>query len=102
MSRRFNQHVQLIQTDGGSEFKDDFKAHVSDYCERYRIARPYKTSSPTLRASSTFRKECLAWGKYRREEMPELIPVVESFLDRYHYHRPHLAFEPMRPPLKKR
>jgi len=26
---------------------------------------------------------------------------VEAFLERYHYHRPHLAFEPMRPPLTR-
>jgi IS30 family transposase len=103
MRRRFDGYVGLIQTDGGSEFKEEFKAHVHNYCEHYRVARPYKKNEQSYVESfnRTFRKECLGWGKYRQEEISELIPVVESFLDRYHYHRPHLAFEPMRPPLKK-
>jgi hypothetical protein len=43
----------------------------------------------------------LGWGNYKAEDAGYLLPRVEAFLERYHYHRPHLAFLPMRPPLEK-
>ena len=42
MARRFGGHVGLIQTGGGSEFNEVFAQKVSAYCDRHRIARPYK------------------------------------------------------------
>jgi hypothetical protein len=42
MTRRFTGSVQIIQTDGGSEFKGVFAQQVRQYCARHRIARPYK------------------------------------------------------------
>ena len=42
MERRFDKHVHLIQTDGGPEFKADFLSGVSAFCDRHRIARPYR------------------------------------------------------------
>ncbi len=42
MGRRFDNFVDLLQTDGGPEFKDEFTAHVLKYTNRHRIARPYK------------------------------------------------------------
>lgn len=42
MPRRFDGFSEIIQTDGGSEFKGVFSASVNDYCARHRIARPYK------------------------------------------------------------
>nr|MBI5455704.1 transposase [Candidatus Levybacteria bacterium] len=35
-----------------------------------------------------------------KEEIPELNKYIDAFLDRYHYHRPHLGLG-MRPPLKR-
>lgn len=51
MRRRFNGCSDLIQTDGGSEFKDEFKTHVLEYAGRHRVARLYKKrmSKPLLR-----------------------------------------------------
>ena len=40
MQRRFGGHVALIQTDGGSEFKEAFAQRVTAYCDRRRVARP--------------------------------------------------------------
>jgi transposase len=48
MNRRFNGHVQLIQTDGGSEFKAEFLDSVSLFCDRHRIARPYKKNEQSF------------------------------------------------------
>jgi len=43
MARRFTPgFVQLVQTDGGPEFKGAFAQAVGEYCVRHRVARPYK------------------------------------------------------------
>lgn len=103
MRRRFNRFVEVVQTDGGSEFEAEFGLQVWNYCRRHRIARPYKKNEQAHIESfnRTVRKECLGWAKYKAEDAGRLFLSVEAFLERYHYHRPHLAFEPMRPPLQK-
>ena len=103
MPRRFGGFTQTIQTDGGSEFEAEFHVAAPDFCGQHRIARPYKKNEQSFIESfnRTVRKECLGWDKYRVEELPEMTQSVEAFLERYHYHRPHLAFQPMRPPLSK-
>ena len=102
MERRFGGHVTLLQTDGGPEFKEEFKTHVHEYCDRHRVARPYKKNEQSYVESfnRTVRKECLGWTKYRAYELPQCMQLVETFLDRYHYHRPHMGLG-MRPPLAK-
>ena len=103
MRRRFNRFVEVVQTDGGSEFEAEFALQVWSYCDHHRIARPYKKNEQAHIESfnRTLRKECLGWGKYQPQDEPQLFARVEAFLERYHYQRPHLAFKPMRPPLTK-
>lgn len=103
MTRRFNQHVHLLQTDGGPEFKDEFKTHVGTYCDRHRVARPYKKNEQAYIESfnRTVRKECLGWMKYRVDQLPHCTTLVEQFLDRYHYDRPHMG-KGMQPVLKRK
>jgi transposase InsO family protein len=102
MSRRLAGRVEVLQTDGGPEFKGAFATQARAYCDRHRIARPYKKNEQAYIESfnRTLRKECLGWGTYRADDLSRLIPEVETFLARYHYHRPHLGFSPMRPPLR--
>lgn len=102
MDRRFDGHVDLIQADGGSEFKDHFKAKVHLYCDRYRVARPYKKNEQAFIESfnRTVRKECLGWLKYKRSQIKQCQAMAESFLKRYHYHRPHMGLG-MKPPLNR-
>lgn len=102
MGRRFNGHVQLIQTDGGPEFKAEFLEDVSFFCDRHRTARPYRKNEQSYIESfnRTVRKECLGWQKYRREQLGYCQGLVEEFLKRYHYHRPHMSLN-MSPPLSK-
>lgn len=102
MKRRFNSFSDLIQADGGPEFKDEFKANIYTYTNRYRISAPYKKNEQSYIESfnRTVRKECLGWNKYKVREIPELTQYVEKFLDRYHYHRPHIGLG-MRPPLER-
>lgn len=101
MARRFTGRVEVLQTDGGPEFKGAFAQQARTYCERHRIARPYKKNEQAYIESfnRTLRKECLGWGTYRAADLARLIPEVDAFLARYHYHRPHLGLVPMRPPL---
>lgn len=40
-NNRFN-HTQLLQTDGGPEFKAEFRSSVFNYADRFRVSRPYK------------------------------------------------------------
>lgn len=93
MGRRFNGHVHLLQTDGGPEFKETFKSHVREYCDRHRVARPYKKNEQSYIESfnRTVRKECLGWTKYRIRDQVRCTNLVEAFLDRYHYDRPHMG-----------
>ena len=102
MRRRFSGHVNLLQTDGGPEFKADFKSKVNLFCSRHRIARPYRKNEQSYIESfnRTVRKECLGWQKYRLQDLPECQNMVELFLKRYHYHRPHMGLR-MNTPLRK-
>jgi transposase len=102
MRRRFGGHVNLLQTDGGPEFKAEFKSKVNVFCSRYRIARPYRKNEQSYIESfnRTVRKECLGWQNYRLKDLPECQKMVELFLERYHYHRPHMGLR-MRTPLRK-
>lgn len=102
MARRFGGHVALIQTDGGSEFKDAFLARVTAYCDRHRVARPYKKNERAYIESfnRTVRKECLGWGRYSAADLLSCQKEAEAFLERYHYHRPHLGLG-LRTPLTK-
>lgn len=102
MTRRFDSHVGLIQTDGGPEFKDQFTDHVGRYCDRHRISRPYKKNEQSFIESfnRTVRKECLGWINYKSNQLADATEMIESFLDRYHYHRPHMGLG-MKPPLTR-
>lgn len=99
MKRRFGGHVNLLQTDGGPEFKAEFKKNVHHYCDLYRVSRPYRKNEQSYIESfnRTLRKECLGWWKYGINDLSECIEMVESFLVRYHYHRPHMGLM-MKPP----
>ena len=102
MLRRFDGHVNLLQTDGGTEFKAEFKSKLSLFCNRHRVARPYRKNEQSFIESfnRTVRKECLGWQHYRPEDLPECQKMVELFLERYHYHRPHMGLR-MKTPLRK-
>ena len=101
MPRRFDGFSEIIQTDGGSEFKGEFSQTVDDYCDRHRVARPYKKNEQSYIESfnRSLRKECLGWAKYRASEIPQLSLLLEDWLRYYHYERPHISLD-MRPPLE--
>jgi len=100
MPGRFDNFAEIIQTDGGSEFKGAFSETVSAYCLRHRVARPYKKNEQSYIESfnRSLRKECLGWSKYKASEIPQLTLWVDEWLRYYHYERPHISLG-MRPPL---
>lgn len=101
MPARFDGFSEIIQTDGGSEFKAEFSQAVGAYCDRHRIARPYRKNEQAFIESfnRSLRKECLGWAKYKASQIPQLALQVEDWLRYYHYERPHISLN-MRPPLQ--
>ena len=100
MARRFERFAEVIQTDGGAEFKGQFAVTAAGYCRRHRIARPYKKNEQSYIESfnRSLRKECLGWARYQDKDIPILTTEVETWLRYYHYERPHLSLG-LRPPL---
>ena len=86
-------HTKLLQTDGGSEFKDNFRKNVFNFADRFRVARPYKKNEQSYIESfnRSLRKECLGWGKYTQKEIPTLQKEVDDYLEYYHTKRVHLS-----------
>ena len=100
MLRRFDGFSEIIQTDGGSEFKGVFSLAVDAYCSRHRVARPYRKNEQAFIESfnRSLRKECLGWAKYKPAQIPQLSLQVKDWLRYYHYERPYISLN-MRPPL---
>ena len=101
MPGRFGGFAEIIQTDGGTEFKAEFSDTVLNYCGRHRVARPYKKNEQSYIESfnRSLRKECLGWHKYNINEIPALTTQLKEWLRYYHYERPHMSLG-MKPPLE--
>lgn len=91
-TNRFH-HTQLLQTDGGPEFKGEFKQQVFHYADRFRVARPYKKNEQSYIESfnRSLRKECLGWGNFHPHQIPTLEQELTEYLDYYHAKRVHLG-----------
>ncbi len=97
-NKRFN-HTQLLQTDGGPEFKAEFRSNVFKYADRFRVARPYKKNEQSYIESfnRSLRKECLGWSKYTDKDLPNLEKELLDYLVYYHNKRPHMSLKMMTP-----
>ncbi len=91
---RFN-HTNLLQTDGGPEFKAEFKQHAHEYADRLRVSRPYKKNEQSYIESfnRSLRKECLGWSKYKPKDLPGLSRELDEYLVYYHTKRPHMSLD---------
>lgn len=92
-------HTNLLQTDGGPEFKAEFGQNVFKYADRLRRARPYKKNEQSFIESfnRSLRKECLGWSKYRKSQIPELTNELQNYLLWYHNVRPHMGLNMQTP-----
>ena len=91
-----NPAFSIFQLDGlGSSATDDERSDTWS-------ARPYRKNEQSYIESfnRTVRKECLGWQNYRLKDLPECQKMVELFLERYHYHQPHMGLS-MRTSLRK-
>jgi len=88
-------HTNLLQTDGGPEFKAEFKQHAHEYADRLRVSRPYKKNEQAYIESfnRSLRKECLGWSKYREKDLPSLSKELDDYLVYYHTKRPHMSLD---------
>ena len=86
-------HTNLLQTDGGPEFKAEFRSNVFKYADRFRVSRPYKKNEQSYIESfnRSLRKECLGWSKYRADQLPSLNRELTDYLVYYHTKRPHMS-----------
>jgi IS30 family transposase len=91
--------IQSIQRDGGSEFKGDWDTLARQHIQRIRTARPYKKNEQAFieRFNGILRKECLGYGPYTPEQIPDLQKRLDMFLDYYLNKRPHLSLNMQTP-----
>lgn len=92
-------HTNLLQADGGHEWKAEFKQHVFKFADRFRIARPYKKNEQSYIESfnRSLRKECLGWSKYKERDIPNLNQELKNYLIWYHDKRPHMSLNMQTP-----
>jgi transposase InsO family protein len=66
---------------------------------RVRTAKPYRKNEQTFieRFNGILRKECLGYGPYRPEQIPELQKPLDEFMRYYFEKRPHLSLKMMTP-----
>ena len=83
LSRRFTGRVEVLENDGGLELKGALAKQARDYCDRHRMpALTKRTNRPISKASAAhYARNARAGG---HDELPRLIPDVETFLARYH------------------
>lgn len=93
------QFADMLQRDGGSEFKADWHRQAKPYCHRIRTARPYRKNEQAYIESfnRTLRKECLGWWKYKKTDLISVQKRVNEFIDFYNTQRPHLSLNLMSP-----
>lgn len=86
-------HTELLQTDGGPEFKGEFKKNVFTFADRFRVARPYKKNEQSYIESfnRTLRKECLGWNNYSPKDIPDMNKDLTEYLTYYHTKRKHIG-----------
>jgi transposase InsO family protein len=91
--------IQSIQRDGGPEFKGAWEELARARIETIRTAKPYKKNEQAFieRFNGILRKECLGYGPYRPEQIPELQKQLDRFMRYYLYERPHLSLNMQTP-----
>lgn len=91
--------IQSIQRDGGPEFKGEWDKFARQRIEKIRTAKPYKKNEQAFieRFNGILRKECLGYGPYKPEQIPELQKQLDEFMKYYLYERPHLSLNMQTP-----
>ena len=99
IAMRSYKRTEILQSDGGPEFKEEFVQEAGRYAKRHRVSRPYKKNEQAFIESfnRSLRKECLGWMKYSNEDMEKLQGTVNEWLRYYHEERLHIGLGYMTP-----
>lgn len=91
--------AEVVQTDGGSEFKAECAESLHRYCQRHRVARPYKKNEQAFieAFNRTLRREEFGHTAFCRDDLALVQHRADTFLDYYHQRRPHLALNMQTP-----
>lgn len=91
--------IEGIQRDGGPEFKGHWDELARQRIPNIRTAKPYKKNEQAFieRFNGILRKECLGYGPYKPEQIPELQKRLDKFIDYYLNIRPHLSLNMQTP-----
>ena len=94
--------VGLHQSDEGSEFKGAFPETVQSLPSTHRYSRPYKKNDQSFieNFNRSLRKECLGWGKYKKEDREKLQTRVDHYLHHFIYERWHMGLPEMMTPVQ--
>ncbi len=86
-------NCDLLQTDGGSEFKAKCAEKMYLYTQHHRIARPYKKNEQAFIEAfhSTLRREEFGRTPFKAEDLDLAQARADAFLDYYHNKRPHMS-----------
>lgn len=97
--RSFYGLVTLHQSDEGPEFKGEFPKTVKEGSE-HRYARPYKKNDQAYieNFNRSLRKECLGWGKYKKEDKAKVQARVDQYIHHFIYERWHMGLPDMMTP----
>jgi transposase InsO family protein len=84
---------ELLQTDGGSEFKAACAEKMYLYAQRHRIARPYKKNEQAFIEAfhSTLRREEFGRTPFKAADLEWVQQRAAAFLEYYHHKRPHMS-----------
>jgi transposase InsO family protein len=90
---------EVLQTDGGSEFKAECAEKMYLYTQHHRIARPYKKNEQAFIESfhSTLRREEFGRTPFKVDALDLAQQRADAFLHYYHYKRPHMSLNMQTP-----
>lgn len=99
LAYQYYKNIEILQRDGGPEFKKYFERTAKRLNIQLRTSRPYKKNDQSYIESfnRVLRKECVGWGLYKKSERDRLQRKVNKFLRRYINERPHLGLNMMTP-----
>lgn len=102
--KRYYGKTKLHQSDEGSEFKGMFVETVVASGAHHRYARPYRKNDQAYieNFNRSLRKECLGWGKYKKEDKAKLQARVNVYLFHFVHERWHMGLPEMMTPAQFR